>query len=44
MIPLEAYRPVNRSTTATPTFIGSAPEAPSGWPVIDISQPMAWIM
>ena len=41
---LEAYIPVNRSTTATPTFIGSAPAAPSGWPVIDISPPMAWIM
>ena len=44
MMAFEAYRPVNRSTTATPTFIGSAPAVPSGWPVIDISPPMAWII
>ncbi len=41
---LAAYRPVNRSATATPTFIGSAPGVPSGWPVTDIRPPSAWIM
>ena len=38
------YRPVNRSTTATPTRIGPPPGSPSGWPVMLISPPMPWMM
>ena len=34
------YMPVSRSEMAMPTFMGSSPGVPSGWPVMLISPPM----
>lgn len=37
-----AYMPVSKSLMAMPTFMGSSPGVPSGWPVMLINPPMPW--
>ena len=41
-IAIDAYMPVTRSATISPTFCGPPPGSSSGVPVMPISPPMPW--